>query len=172
MLRGEQAEGLAGGVGRYARNGRRLTRDLFVRLNQTYVTAIDRKDLLRLAQGLDDTIDLTEEVADFITLYRIDRPTAHAQQLAEVLVKCTREVAAAIPLTSDMRDVSQHVSHLKELEQEGDLIVRQAIAALFAEQTDPIMVLRWKDVYDRLHGAIHATKRVASILETIVVKNV
>jgi uncharacterized protein len=172
MLRGPGGGEIAGEVGVYANNGRRVTHDLFVRLNQTYVTAIDRRDMLRLAQALDDTIDMTEGVAEFITLYRIDDPTEHAQQLADVLVRCARKVAAAIPRTSGMEDVSEHVAELKRLEQEGDRIMRQAIAALFAEQMDPIAVLRWKDIYARLDGAIHAMRRVANILETIVVKNI
>jgi uncharacterized protein Yka (UPF0111/DUF47 family) len=172
MLSGRGGGELAGEVGVYANNGRRVTHDLFVRLNQTYVTAIDRRDMLRLAQALDDTIDMTEGVAEFITLYRIDAPTEHAQQLADVLVRCARKVAAAIPRTSGMKDVSEHVAELKRLEHEGDRIMRQAIAALFAEQTDPIAVLRWKDIYARLDGAIHAMRRVANILETIVVKNI
>jgi uncharacterized protein len=163
---------LAGDVGVYTRNSRRITRDLFVRLNQTYVTAIDRRDMLRLARALDDTIDMIEGVADSVSLYRIDEPTEHARQLTEVLVRCARQVAAAIPRTSGMEDVSEHVAELKRLEQEGHRIMRQAIAVLFAEQTDPVVVLRWKDVYARLDGAIRATTKVANVLETIVVKNV
>jgi uncharacterized protein Yka (UPF0111/DUF47 family) len=163
---------LAGDVGVYTRNSRRITRDLFVRLNQTYVTAIDRRDMLRLARALDDTIDMIDGVADSVSLYRIDEPTEHARQLTEVLVRCARQIAAAIPRTSGMEDVSEHVAELKRLEQEGHRIMRQAIAVLFAEQTDPVVVLRWKDVYARLDGAIRATTKVANVLETIVVKNV
>ena len=172
MLRHQPDLQLAGDVGTYARNSRRITRDVFVRLNQTYVTAIDRRDMLRLAQALDDTIDMTEGVADFLAVYKIDDPTEHARQLAQVLVQCARQVAAAIPRTSGMEDVSEHVAELKQLEQEGDRVMRQAIAVLFADQTDPIVVLRWKDVYSRLHSAIRATRRVAHILEAIVVKNI
>jgi uncharacterized protein len=172
MLRQRPDHELAGDVGMYTKAGRRITRDLFVRINQTYVTAIDRRDMLRLAQALDDTIDMTEGVADSIALYRIDEPTEHALQLTEVLLQCAREIAAAIPRTAGMEDMSKHFAELMRLEQEGHRIMRQAIAALFAEQTDPIVVLRWKDVYGRLDGAIHATRRVANILQTIVVKNI
>jgi uncharacterized protein len=172
MLRQRPDHELAADVGVYTNYGRRITRDLFVRLNQTYVTAIDRRDMLRLAQALDDTIDTTEAVAELIALYRIDEPTEYAQQLVEVLLLCAREIAAAIPRTRGKEDMSKHVSELMRLEQEGHRIMRQAIAVLFAEQTDPIVVLRWKDVYGRLDGAIHATRRVANILQTIVVKNI
>jgi uncharacterized protein len=153
-------------------NSRRITRDLVKRLNQTYVTAIDRRDMLRLAKALDDTIDLIEGVSESITLYRISEPTEQAKQLAHVLLLCARAVAAGIPRTRSMEDMSTHVAELRRLDQERDRIMREAIALLFAEETDPVTVLRWKDVYARLGGAIRATRRVSNILETIVVKNV
>jgi uncharacterized protein Yka (UPF0111/DUF47 family) len=128
--------------------------------------------MLRLAKALDDTIDLTEGVSESITLYKVDRLTEQAQQLAHLLLLCAREVAAAIPRTRSMGDVTKHVAELRRLDQEGNRVMRQAIAALFAEETDPTVVLRWKDIYTRLGGAIRAMRQVSQILETIVVKNV
>ena len=163
---------LAGHLDAVTDNSRRITRDLVKRLNQTYVTAIDRRDMLRLAKALDDTIDLIEGVSESITLYKISEPTEQAKQLAHVLLLCARAVAAGIPRTRSMEDMSTHVAELRRLDQERVRITREAIAVLFAEETDPVTVLRWKDVYGRLGGAIRATRRVSNILETIVVKNV
>jgi uncharacterized protein len=163
--------GLASDLDSVTTNVRRITRDLVMRLNQTYVTAIDRRDMVRLANALDDTIDLTEGVSESITLYKVGELTEQAQQLAHLLLLSAREVAAAIPRTRDMEDVSKHVAELRRLDQEGNRLMRSAIAVLFAEQTDPTVVLRWKDIYTRLGGTIRAMMRVSQLLETIVVKN-
>ena len=163
---------LAGDLDSVTANGRRITREVVMRLNRTYVTAIDRRDMLRLAKALDDTIDLTEGVVESITLYKVDRLTEQAQQLAHLLLLCAREVAAAIPRTRSMDDMTTRVAELRRLDQEGNSIMRSAIAALFVDETDPTVVLRWKDIYTRLGGAIRAMRRISQILETIVVKNV
>jgi uncharacterized protein Yka (UPF0111/DUF47 family) len=163
---------LAGDLDSVTTDGRRITRDLVMRLNRTYVTRIDRRDMLRLAKALDDTIELTEDISESITLYKIERLTAEAQELAHLLLLCAREIAAAIPRTRSMDDVSSHVAELRRLDQQGNRMMRDAIAALFIDQTDPTVVLRWKDVYTRLGGAIRAMRQISQILETIVVKNI
>ena len=163
---------LAGDLDSVTTNGRRITRDLVLRLNRTYVTRIDRRDMLRLAKALDDTIDLTENVSESVKAYEVDRLTPQAQELAHLLLLSAREVAEAIPRMRSMDDVSKHVAELRRLDQEGNRVMRDAIAALFFDETDPTVVLRWKDIYTRLGGSIRAMRRISQILETIVVKNV
>jgi uncharacterized protein Yka (UPF0111/DUF47 family) len=163
---------LAGDLDSVTTDGRRITRDLVMRLNRTYVTRIDRRDMLRLAKALDDTIELTENVSETITLYKVGRLTPEAQELVQLLLLCAREIAEAIPRTRSMDDVSKHVAELRRLDQEGNRVMRNAIAALFVDQTDPAAVLRWKDIYTRLGRAIRAMRQISQILETIVVKNV
>jgi uncharacterized protein Yka (UPF0111/DUF47 family) len=163
---------LAGDLDSVTTIGRRITRDLVLRLNRTYVTRIDRRDMLRLAKALDDTIDLTENVSESVKLYKIDRLTPQAQELGHLLLLCAREIAAAIPRMRSMDDVSNHVAEVKRLDQEGNRVMRNAIAALFEGENDPTVVLRWKDIYTRLGRAIRAMRQIAQILEAIVVKNV
>src|SRR3954467_2290448 len=71
--------------------GDRITHDIIQRLNQTFVTPIDREDILALASALDDVVDFTEEVADYLGLYKIEAPMEQAQQLAKVLRQCGRQ---------------------------------------------------------------------------------
>jgi uncharacterized protein Yka (UPF0111/DUF47 family) len=163
---------LAGDLDSVTTNGRRITRDIVMRLNRTYVTRIDRRDMLRLAKALDDTIELTENVSESITLYKVDRLTREAQELTQLLLLGAREVAEAIPRTRSMDDVSTHVAELRRLDQEGNRVMRDAIAALFVDEADPTVVLRWKDIYTRLGRAIRAMRQISQILETIVMKNV
>ncbi len=152
-------------------DGDRITHDLIDRLNHTFVTPIDREDIYRLAGGLDDIVDYTEEVADYLGLYRVEAPMAQAQQMTRILHASCRQVADALPLLRGFQDISRHTIEIHRLENEGDRVTREAIAALFDDGIDPMFVIRWKDLYERLEDAIDATEEVANIMEGIVIKN-
>jgi predicted phosphate transport protein (TIGR00153 family) len=151
--------------------GDRITHDIIRRLNQTFVTPIDREDILALASTLDDVADLIEEAADYMGLYKIEAPMEHAQRLAEILTHSTRQIAEAMPRLRDFRDISHFTIEIHRLENDGDRVTREAMAALFEHEVDPMTVIRWKDIYDRLEGAIDATEQTANILESTVIKN-
>jgi hypothetical protein len=151
--------------------GDRITHDIIHRLNQTFVTPIDREDILGLASALDDVIDYTEEVADYLGLYRIEAPMEQAQRLARILVQATRQVAAALPRMRGFQDISHYTVEINRLENDGDRVTREAMASLFEGGIDPMVVIRWKDIYERLEEAIDACEHVANVLEGIVIKN-
>jgi predicted phosphate transport protein (TIGR00153 family) len=151
--------------------GDRITHDIIQRLNQTFVTPFDREDILALASGLDDIVDFVEEVADFLSLYRIEAPLAQAQEMARVLHQATRAVAEAIPRLRTLKDVHEQTVEVNRLENEGDRMLRAALASLFETGIDPMMVIRWKDIFERLEDAIDATETAVNILEGIVIKN-
>jgi predicted phosphate transport protein (TIGR00153 family) len=151
--------------------GDRITHDIVQRLNQTFVTPIDREDILELASGLDDVIDMAEEVGDFLGLYKIEAPMSQAQRMAHILLQSTRQIAEAMPRLRKFDDISHYTVEIHRLENDGDRVVREALASLFEEGIDPMVVIRWKDIYERLEQAIDATERVANILQNIVIKN-
>jgi predicted phosphate transport protein (TIGR00153 family) len=151
--------------------GDRITHDIHQRLNQTFVTPIDREDIYGLAAALDDVVDYTEEVADYLGLYKIEAPMEQAQRLASVLLQATRQIAEAIPRMRGFKDISHYTVEINRLENDGDRIVREAVASLFDTGIDPMVVIRWKDIFERLEAAIDATETVANILEGIVIKN-
>jgi predicted phosphate transport protein (TIGR00153 family) len=151
--------------------GDRITHDIIQRLNQTFVTPIDREDILELASALDDITDFTEEVADYLGLYKIEAPMDQSQRLVEILVYATRQIAEAMPRMRDFRDISHFTIEIHRLENDGDRVTREAMAALFDHGIDPMTVIRWKDIYERLENAIDATEQTANILEGIVIKN-
>jgi predicted phosphate transport protein (TIGR00153 family) len=152
-------------------DGDHITHEVIRRINETFVTPIDRDDILRLASALDDIVDYIEEAADYLGLYSVEAPMMQALALAHVLVDATRELAAAVPLMREFKDVSRHIVEVHRLENEGDRIVRNAIASLFEDGIDPMVVIRWKDIFERLEDAIDATERTAYVLEGIVIKN-
>ena len=162
---------LAGEILECEHEGDRITHDIIDRLNHAFVTPIDREDILALASALDDIVDYTEEVADYLGLYRIEAPMDQAISLAHVLSQACRQVGDAIPLLRGFRDLSQHTVEVNRLENEGDRITREAIASLFETGIDPMVVIRWKDIFERLENAIDSTERAAFILEGIVIKN-
>jgi predicted phosphate transport protein (TIGR00153 family) len=151
--------------------GDRITHDIIQRLNQTFVTPIDHEDIYALASALDDVVDYTEEVADYLGLYKIEAPMEQAQRLAHVLLQSTRAVSDAIPRLRGFKDLSHYTVEINRLENDGDRIVREAVASLFDNGIDPMVVIRWKDIFERLEAAIDSTERVANILEGIVIKN-
>jgi uncharacterized protein len=152
-------------------DGDRITHDIIQRLNQTFVTPIDREDIYALASALDDVVDYTEEVADYLGLYKIEAPMDQAIKLAHVLKQATRQIADAIPRLRGFRDISHYTVEINRLENDGDRITREAVAALFDDGIDPMVVIRWKDLYERLEAAIDATEKVANIMEGVVIKN-
>ena len=152
-------------------DGDRITHDIIQRLNQTFVTPIDREDIYQLASALDDVVDYTEEVADYLGLYKIEAPMQQAQDLARVLHASARQISEGMPRLRGFRDISHYTVEINRLENDGDRITREAIASLFDNGIDPMVVIRWKDIFERLEEAIDATERVANILEGIVIKN-
>src|SRR5881275_1089288 len=151
--------------------GDRITHDVIHALNSSFVTPIDREDILNLVSALDDVVDFVEEVADYLGLYKIEAPMDQAQRLAEILVYASRQIAQAMPRLRDFRDLSHFTIEIHRLENDGDRVTREAIAALFDHGIDPMTVIRWKDIYERLENAIDATEQTANILESITIKN-
>jgi predicted phosphate transport protein (TIGR00153 family) len=151
--------------------GDRITHDIFSRLNQTFVTPIDREDIILLASALDDVVDLTEETADYLILYKVEAPMEQAQKLAQILRDACRQVAGAMPRMRTFEDIKHYTVEIHRLENDGDRAVREAMASLFEQGVDPMMVIRWKDIFERLEGAIDAAEHVADVLSAIVIKN-
>jgi predicted phosphate transport protein (TIGR00153 family) len=163
--------GLATDIRECEHEGDRITHDLIQRLNHTFVTPIEREDILDLASALDDIVDYIDEVADYLGLYKVEAPMEQAQALASILCAATAQIAKAVPLIRGFRDISAPMVEAHRLENEGDRVVREAIGALFDGGTDPMVVIRWKDIFERLETAIDTTERAAFTLEGIVIKN-
>jgi predicted phosphate transport protein (TIGR00153 family) len=151
--------------------GDRITHDILQRLNSTFVTPIDREDILLLASALDDVVDLIDEASDYLGLYRIEAPMEQAQRLAHIILQACRQVAEAMPRLRSFGDIRHYTVEINRLENDGDRVVRDAIASLFHGGIDPMVVIRWKDIFERLEEAIDACEHVANALEGIVIKN-
>ena len=166
-----EEEGLIREILKAEQEGDRTTHDIVRRLNSTFVTPIDREDIYGLATQMDDIVDFTEEAADFLGLYQIEAPMEQAVALTTVLVAACEQLAAGLEHLRDFKDLDKYWIEIHRLENEGDRISRDAVASLFSNGIDPMVVIRWKDIFAVLEEAIDATETAAQIIEGIVIKN-
>ena len=147
--------------------GDRIAHDIHHRLNSTFVTPIDREDILDLTSDLDDIIDLIDEVSDYLGLYKIEAPMEQSQRLAHVLLQATRQISEAMPRLRTFDAISHYTVEVNRLENEGDRISRDGVPSLFVNGIDPMVVIRWKDIFASLEASVDACEHVAHVLEGI-----
>ena len=152
--------------------GDELTRDLVNLLNTQYVTPFDREDIYALATTLDDVVDHIDEATDLLDLYRIESSSAPAIEQCRILVGAVEHLSDALGRLRGRAGAQDALVALKQLEDEGDRVVRDAIASLFQDsRIEPLVVIRWKDVFDSLEDAIDACETAANVVGNILVKN-
>ena len=166
-----EQEGLAREILLAEQEGDRITHTLIQRLNSTFVTPIDGEDIYGLATAMDDIVDYIEETSDFMVLYKVEAPMEQAVAMADVLVKSCEQLAAALEHLREFKDLDKYWIEIHRLENDGDRLYRDAVASLFANGIDPMVVIRWKDLFTVLERAVDATETAAHILEGIVIKN-
>ena len=152
--------------------GDKITHETVKKLNQTFVTPIDREDIHSLISGMDDILDLMDSVVNKINLYKITDYPPEAKDLAHILYKAAEETVRAISYLEKMDYTIHHICiELNSLENEADRISRSGIARLFEEEKDPINLIKQKEFLETLEMAADKFEDVANILEGIVVKN-
>jgi uncharacterized protein Yka (UPF0111/DUF47 family) len=152
--------------------GDEITHDLIQLLNTQYVTPFDREDIYQLATSLDDVVDHIDEASDLLGLYGVEQPTRYAIEQCRILVAAVGHLSSALSALKGLRGVQDELVALKRLEDEGDRVVREAIGALFHDsRIDPLVVIRWKDIYEALEDALDACETTANVLGNIRVKN-
>jgi uncharacterized protein len=150
--------------------GDRLTHKVIHHLNVKAATPFPAADAHALISELDDVIDFAEEVADFMGLYRVEAPTDQAIELTRILHASAFELAAALASLHHLPAVRPHVVEIDRLEDDGDRVERQALTTLFDGGIDPMVVIRWKDIYERLEAGIDAAAHVGNTLEGLLVR--
>jgi predicted phosphate transport protein (TIGR00153 family) len=151
--------------------GDRLTHEVINLLNRTFVTPFDRDDMYRLASVIDDVCDHIDEAADNIDAYEVRNVPEKARQQAEVIHRAASRLHEAVERLEGFKDSSRQLAALRELEEEGDRLSREAIVELFRSGADPLTIIRWKDIHEQLEEAVDACENAADVLEAILVKN-
>jgi predicted phosphate transport protein (TIGR00153 family) len=148
-----------------------FTRQIIELLNTQYITPFDREDIYELAKSIDDVVDFIENASDLLGLYKVEQMMGQALEQCRVLVDAVENLAFALAELRSVRQAERHLVAVKRLEDEGDRIVRDAIASLFENHVDPLTVIRWKDIFEALEDAVDACETAADVVGNIVVKN-
>lgn len=153
--------------------GDSITHELMAQLHRTFVTPLDREDISQIAERLDDVVDLIDAAAVSMVLYRIKAPKERALQLANLIVECTQVVERAIRKLrhrASFPSMLQDSIELNRLENEADQVLRSALMELFDDSTDPVEIIKWREIYEQLETATDRCEDVANVLEGIVLK--
>jgi predicted phosphate transport protein (TIGR00153 family) len=154
------------------RRGDQLTAEIFDLLNNRYECPLDREDIYVLARAIDDVVDYIEHASDLLDLYKIEAATDQALAQAEVLVRATTSLSSALSDLEHLEGVKDQLVAIKSAEDEGDRIVRDAIAALFEDDDiDPRMIIRWKDIFEALEDALDACDSAGHVIGNVLVKS-
>ena len=158
---------------RLEHDGDQITHEVMARLNRTFITPLDREDIHQLVSALDDVLDLMEATTERLMLYKVTSITPGAQQLAQVIQQQVREIQGIIPKLRHMRHepIIEHCIEINRLENVGDRLLRDSIGALFDGVPDPLLVIKWRDIYTLLESATDKCEDVANVIEGIVLKN-
>ena len=151
--------------------GDELTHEVVNLLNRTFVTPFDRDDMYRLAGAIDDVCDHVDEAADNLGSWGVERVPEKARAQAQVILHATTKLDEAVRRLEGFRDSSDQLAELRQLEDQGDELERDAVAELFRSTDDAKTIIRWKDIHERLEEAVDALENAADVLEAIVVKN-
>jgi predicted phosphate transport protein (TIGR00153 family) len=150
-----------------------ITHDIARKLNQTFITPIDREDIHDLASALDDILDLVEAIADRFVVFKVAKPTDTAVKLVNILYQAALAVGASIDrLGKSHPDITEYAVQVNSLENEADRVSRDAISALFEYEKDPIQVIKWKEIYENFEEGTDRCEDVSNILERIALKHV
>ena len=151
--------------------GDRITHEIIRSLNRTFITPLDREDIYNLASKLDDVLDLIEGATDRMVIYKIEEPTIECRKLAGIICRMAEVITWGVSNLKQMGKVYDHCIEINRLENEADRVTRDAISRLFDEEQDPIAVIKWKEIYEKLEDTTDACEDVANILESVVLKN-
>jgi predicted phosphate transport protein (TIGR00153 family) len=151
--------------------GDRMTHDLIVKLNKTFIVPIEREDIYGLSSKLDDVTDLIESIARRLVLFKVTEVSEPALELARVLQRSTAAIVVAVSELQNGMKVMDPCIEINRLEDEADHIYHLALAKLFESEKDPIALIKWKELYEKLEASLDRCEDVANVIEGIIVKN-
>jgi predicted phosphate transport protein (TIGR00153 family) len=148
-----------------------LTHNISTRLNKSFITPFDREDIYTMSTALDDIVDLIDDAARAIIDYDVNEITDYARGFADVIVRMAAQLREIVAILQRPKNVTQRLVEIHRLENEGDDLYHAAIAELFHDAHDPLTVLKWKEVYEKLEAAVDRCENVANIIESVIIKH-
>jgi uncharacterized protein len=154
--------------------GDRMTHEMMDKLNRTFITPLDREDILALASEIDDVVDVIQATTDRMQLFRIQTSSVHLVKMADVIVNATIVAGKAVKSLRDMKHTRRTLDFCIEanrLENEGDALLKEALGELFTNPKDVLEVIKWKEIYEATEFATDKCEDIANVIEGIIVKN-
>jgi predicted phosphate transport protein (TIGR00153 family) len=148
-----------------------LTHSISTKLNKSFITPFDREDIYLLSGALDDVVDLIDDAARAMVMYDVHESTPHARSFADVIQRMAIQLHEVVSMLAKPNGISPRLVELHRLENEGDEIYHTAVAELFRNASDPLNVIKWKDIYEKLEAAIDRCENVANIIESVIIKH-
>ncbi|HEV7376082.1 MAG TPA: DUF47 family protein [Pyrinomonadaceae bacterium] len=148
-----------------------LTHSISTKLNKSFITPFDREDIYLLSGALDDIVDLIDDAARAMVMYDVHESTPDARRFADVIQRMAVQLHEVVSMLAKPNGISPRLVELHRLENEGDEIYHKAIAELFHNATDPLTVIKWKDIYEKLEAAVDRCENVANIIESVIIKH-
>jgi uncharacterized protein len=148
-----------------------LTHDAIQRLHRTFVTPFDREDLYAMAASLDNVMDAIDHAAGLVRLYQITSIRPGARELTHIVTSSTERVYTALEALANKKPTQPHAVEINRLENEADRVYQEAVRKLFEGERDPIVIIKWKEVFEVLEQITDACEDVANVVESIVVKH-
>jgi len=154
--------------------GDTITHQIMAQLNRTFVTPFDREDIALLAHTLDDVTDFIDAAADAMLIYKVERPTRRAKELADIIVQAATEVERVMPRLrrrSELKQIPEYCVEINRLENMADRVFRSAMAELFDNTTDIAQIIKWREIYEHMESATDRCEDVANVLEGVALKH-
>lgn len=148
-----------------------LTHSISTKLNKSFITPFDREDIYLLSGALDDIVDLIDDAARSMVMYDVQESTPHARRFADILQRMAVQLHEVVSILAKPHGITERLVELHRLENEGDETYYNAIADLFRDASDPLIVIKWKDIYEKLEAAIDRCENVANIIESVIIKH-
>ena len=148
-----------------------LTHSISKKLNSSFITPFDREDIYMLSGALDDIVDLIDDAARAVVMYNVRETTDYARQFGDVIQRMAVQLHEVVSTLDRPAGITPRLVEIHRLENEGDDLYHEAIGDLFQGTPDPIRVIRWKDIYDKLETAVDRCEQTANIIETVIIKH-
>ena len=152
----------------------RVNDQIIDKLNRTFITPIDREDIYSIANGLDDGVDYLEGTLQCIVMYKAGRARTGAVTLTKLLLECTQEIINALSLLTDIRKNQEAIlactGKICQIESEGDRVFRHEVAYLFEKEENPVEIIKWKDILEKLEDTLDHCEKISDMLRGVVMK--
>jgi predicted phosphate transport protein (TIGR00153 family) len=148
-----------------------LTHTISTKLNKSFITPFDREDIYMMSSALDDIVDLIDDAARAIIDFDVQEIKSYAREFAGVIERMAEQLREIVSILQKPKNITQRLVEIHRLENEGDDIYHAAIRELFHQEHDPLTVLKWKEIYEKLEAAVDRCENVANIIESVLIKH-